>query len=326
MEPMPPTYSRGAGIVTKSDKRVMQQAINALETMTKHFSLMRFGQSTTADVTARGVAHDAIDVLHKAIAQLEQTADKDQVMAELSDAFMQTPPGSVLLAIGNALQYIGSLDVAIAQPEQTTPVIEVDELAQEIRKVDGSHELGAGRLAEALMPFINAHVAPAQPEKTATKLPPLPKVGPICYASASDVMEHKPSPKVGTHLPGVRDVALWSTHQMQAYVREAIAQPEQPAADLRPDPNAYPVPQPVTQADLQHVFETLYDHGNGKYRGAVSKAQREKAIAICEALEQSLAQPEKTTERNFCPRCGKRLGEIDDMHTCTPFVYSTDHK
>jgi len=30
----------------------------------------------------------------------------------------------------------------------------VDELAQEIRRVDGNHDLGAGALAEALLPFI----------------------------------------------------------------------------------------------------------------------------------------------------------------------------
>lgn len=32
--------------------------------------------------------------------------------------------------------------------------LDVDALAQEIRRVDGSHNLGAGALAEALMPFI----------------------------------------------------------------------------------------------------------------------------------------------------------------------------
>lgn len=32
----------------------------------------------------------------------------------------------------------------------------VDELAQEIRRIDGAHTLGAGSLAEALMPFLTA--------------------------------------------------------------------------------------------------------------------------------------------------------------------------
>jgi hypothetical protein len=34
----------------------------------------------------------------------------------------------------------------------------VDELAQEIRRVDGNHDLGAGALAEALMPWIQSLV------------------------------------------------------------------------------------------------------------------------------------------------------------------------
>lgn len=38
----------------------------------------------------------------------------------------------------------------------------VDQLAQEIRRVDGNHDLGAGALAEALMPFLAA--APRQPQ------------------------------------------------------------------------------------------------------------------------------------------------------------------
>jgi hypothetical protein len=39
------------------------------------------------------------------------------------------------------------------------PTLLVDDLAQEIRRVDGSHSLGAGALAEALMPFLQT-VAP----------------------------------------------------------------------------------------------------------------------------------------------------------------------
>lgn len=34
--------------------------------------------------------------------------------------------------------------------------LSVDALAQEIRRVDGNHSLGAGALAEALMPFLAA--------------------------------------------------------------------------------------------------------------------------------------------------------------------------
>ena len=44
--------------------------------------------------------------------------------------------------------------------------IHVDALAQEIRRVDGNHSLGAGALAEALMPFLNA-ARPSQQEREA---------------------------------------------------------------------------------------------------------------------------------------------------------------
>ena len=43
--------------------------------------------------------------------------------------------------------------------------------------------------------------------------------------------------------------------------------------------------------------------------------------AAVAALQQAIAQPvEPAQEQNFCPRCGKRLGGIDDIHTCTPSV------
>lgn len=40
----------------------------------------------------------------------------------------------------------------------TETVLNVDDLAQEIRRVDGKHDLGAGALAEALLPFIEQAV------------------------------------------------------------------------------------------------------------------------------------------------------------------------
>lgn len=45
----------------------------------------------------------------------------------------------------------------------TTPrvTVPVDELAQEIRRVDGNHDLGAGALAEALMPFLSSRLSAA---------------------------------------------------------------------------------------------------------------------------------------------------------------------
>ncbi|MBY3155229.1 hypothetical protein HFO56_23180 [Rhizobium laguerreae] len=47
---------------------------------------------------------------------------------------------------------------ALAAPPK--PPLTVDDLAQEIRRVGGNHSLGAGALAEALMPFLRKSVAP----------------------------------------------------------------------------------------------------------------------------------------------------------------------
>lgn len=44
---------------------------------------------------------------------------------------------------------------ALDQPSGVR-VLDVDDLAQEIRRVDGENSLGAGALAEALMPFLSA--------------------------------------------------------------------------------------------------------------------------------------------------------------------------
>lgn len=44
------------------------------------------------------------------------------------------------------------------------PGIDVDALAQEIRRVDGTHSLGAGALAEALVEWLSRHVIDASPK------------------------------------------------------------------------------------------------------------------------------------------------------------------
>lgn len=53
-------------------------------------------------------------------------------------------------------------------PSARSGVVKVDELAQEIRRVDGSNSLGAGALAEALMPFLAA-IEPAEPATDAER-------------------------------------------------------------------------------------------------------------------------------------------------------------
>ena len=45
----------------------------------------------------------------------------------------------------------------------------------------------------------------------------------------------------------------------------------------------------MRQQDLDHLYETIYDHGNGKYLGEASKAQREQALQIIESLRYEMA-------------------------------------
>ena len=52
---------------------------------------------------------------------------------------------------------------------------------------------------------------------TEKQYPKLPNVGPIGYASVVDIERYETRLSIGPHLPGVRDVALWTTDQMRAY-------------------------------------------------------------------------------------------------------------
>ena len=51
---------------------------------------------------------------------------------------------------------MGKFREALASTFPTMPLPDVDALAQEIRRVDGNHDLGAGALAEALQPFLQS--------------------------------------------------------------------------------------------------------------------------------------------------------------------------
>ncbi len=52
--------------------------------------------------------------------------------------------------------------------------------------------------------------------------PPLPRVGAIGYASVVDIESYAKTLTIGPHLPGVRDIALWTTDQMRAYADETV--------------------------------------------------------------------------------------------------------
>jgi hypothetical protein len=47
---------------------------------------------------------------------------------------------------------------------------------------------------------------------------------------------------------------------------------------------APPQRQPLTDAERNHLWETIYDHGNGKYQGEQSHAQRARAFEILKRI------------------------------------------
>lgn len=61
----------------------------------------------------------------------------------------------------NAYQNLRATLAATGAAEEVALPLDVDALANEIRRVDGSHSLGAGELAEALRPFLAASLAEA---------------------------------------------------------------------------------------------------------------------------------------------------------------------
>lgn len=59
----------------------------------------------------------------------------------------------------------------------------------------------------------------------------------------------------------------------------------------------------------------------------IPKNEREHAaVREIERLREALAQPVQPAQRNFCGRCGKRLGGDDYIHTCTPPVQPSSHR
>lgn len=69
-----------------------------------------------------------------------------------------TDPASIAAHKQDLLLAADAILAALSRPAPVAGFT-VDDLAQEIRRVDGNHDLGAGALAEALMPFLSAPVA-----------------------------------------------------------------------------------------------------------------------------------------------------------------------
>jgi hypothetical protein len=72
----------------------------------------------------------------------------------------------------------------------------------------------------------------------------------------------------------------------------------------------------MTQEALKLALEALEElyNTNNYWWQEVDEQTLEKIKHSITAIKEALAQ---RTEQNFCSRCGKRLGGIDSIHTCT---------
>jgi hypothetical protein len=65
----------------------------------------------------------------------------------------------------------------------------------------------------------------------------------------------------------------------------------------------------MTQEALKLALDFIEDVNFGEWVGSI-----ERQLEVITAIKEALAQ---RTEQNFCSRCGKRVGGIDSIHTCT---------
>ena len=205
-------------------------------------------------------------VAPESIMQPVQPDDKDRVLNGLRDAFMQTAPGAVLMAIGNALQYIDSLDITIAQPVPPDAV-STPTVTYALIRLRFFRDLTGDERFNVLQVF-----------------------GAMPAGVTADDMSHF----VEGRLFDKAFAAL-------------KAQPVEPVAWRRVNPH--------TGFDYVEHQNALNGMTNPNWQALYATPP---AVSICETLQQYFAKP--TINQNFCPRCGKRLGGTDEIHTCTPPV------
>lgn len=163
----------------------------------------------------------------------------------------------------------------------------LDELADACGKYDPRSERASDIRAAATI--WRKHLAgPAPCAAVGAELPPLPKVGPIGFASVVDIDAYAPWLKIGPHLPGVRDVALWTTDQMRAYARAALPAVQPKAAEA-------PEIGEVTWQQAADAIENLDDYARMMV-GVDPSGPRETLYRFLEQAKAALAnvQPKGT--------------------------------
>ena len=94
-------------------------------------------------------------------------------------------------------------------------------------------------------------------------------------------------------------------HEAITAIKEALAQPEQ-------EPVAW-------MFEHDETGRMNYVSNDGIHNPTMFLEMNPRYALVCPLYAHSLQR----TEQNFCSRCGKRVGGIDSIHTCTPPMENT---
>ncbi len=81
-----------------------------------------------------------------------------------------------------------------------------------------------------------------------------------------------------------QEPVAWGYRNRRGQIMDCVAPEDHGPTTKEFNVPLYAAPQPLTEAERNHLWETLYDHGNGKYMGEQSRAQRERAFAILKKI------------------------------------------
>jgi hypothetical protein len=81
-----------------------------------------------------------------------------------------------------------------------------------------------------------------------------------------------------------QEPVAWGYRSKRGQIMDCVAPEDHGPTTKEFNVPLYAAPQPLTEAERNHLWETLYDHGNGKYMGEQSRAQRERAFEILKRI------------------------------------------
>lgn len=124
----------------------------------------------------------------------------------------------------------------------------------------------------------------------------------------------------GCHFSSRTDWEEWRHWNDVPTLEAKAAQPEQPATQKAPAQLKHQSNLNITKGERYGNWQDFdVNEHSGLIRVVLRMEDDKVDLPLGQRVEQFLlnaAQP--ATERNFCERCGQRLGAADYIHTCTP--------